>query len=62
MKFIEMLVERILRENPDMRPKEIKLPFELPASHPETSDGMLSLMPGKDDSDGFFIAVLEKEK
>ncbi|MBR2780170.1 MAG: 16S rRNA (cytosine(967)-C(5))-methyltransferase RsmB [Eubacteriaceae bacterium] len=58
----ERAVERILRENPDMRPKEIKLPFELPASHPETADGMLSLVPGKDDSDGFFIAVLEKEK
>ena len=57
----EKAVERILRENPSMRPRAIRLPFDLPSAHPETADGMLSLMPGKDDSDGFFIAVLERE-
>ena len=57
----EKAVERILRENPGMRPKKITLPFPLGASHPETDEGMLSLMPGRDDADGFFIATLERE-
>lgn len=57
----EKAVERILGENPDMRPAKIELPFTMAADHPETSDGMLSLMPGRDDADGFFIATLLKE-
>ena len=52
----EDVVAAFLKENPDFRLE--KLP--LPAVFPENESGMLTLVPGQYDTDGFFIAKLRR--
>jgi len=54
----EGVVEAFLKENPEYSLE--KLP--LPAIFPENTDGMLALVPGEYDTDGFFIAKLRRNK
>ena len=54
----EGVVEAFLKENPEYSLE--KLP--LPAAFPENTDGMLALVPGEYDTDGFFIAKLRRNK
>ena len=51
----EEVVEKFLSTNPDYTLEE------LPVSYPESSGGMLTLIPGKFDTDGFFIAKLRRK-
>ena len=53
----EGVVEAFLKEHPDFSLE--KLP--LPAAFPENSTGMLALVPGEYDTDGFFIAKLRRK-
>ena len=52
----EQVVEAFLKEHPDYSLE--KLP--LPAIFPENTTGMLTLVPGEYDTDGFFIAKLRR--
>ena len=52
----EGVVEAFLQENPEFSLE--KLP--LPAAFPENTTGMLALVPGEYDTDGFFIAKLRR--
>jgi 16S rRNA (cytosine967-C5)-methyltransferase len=54
----EGVVETFLKENPGYSLE--KLP--LPAAFPENATGMLALVPGEYDTDGFFIAKLRRNK
>ena len=54
----EGVVEAFLKENPEYCLE--KLP--LPAAFPENTTGMLALVPGEYDTDGFFIAKLRRNK
>ncbi len=54
----EAVVEAFLKEN-----KEFTLELlQLPAVFPENTSGMLALVPGQYDTDGFFIAKLRRKK
>ena len=53
----EGVVERFLKQNPDFYTE--KLP--LPEAFPENTTGMLSLVPGEYDTDGFFICRLRRK-
>ena len=52
----EGVVEKFLKANPNFKLE--KLP--LPAIFPENTTGMLKLVPGENDSDGFFICRLRR--
>ena len=54
----EGIVEAFLKDNSDFSLE--KLP--LPAAFPENTTGMLALVPGEYDTDGFFIAKLRRNK
>lgn len=53
----EGVVERFLRERPDF----ILQPLPLPECFPENRSGMLALVPGEYDTDGFFICRMERK-
>ena len=53
----EGVVEQFLKENGDYYLE----PLELPAIFPKNTDGMLTLVPGEYDTDGFFIAKLRRK-
>ena len=53
----EGVVTRFLKENPDF----ITEPLPLPAVFPENTTGMLRLVPGQYDTDGFFICRLRRK-
>ena len=53
----EGVVEKFLKANPDFTPE--KLP--LPEIFPENTTGMLKLVPGEFDTDGFFICRLRRK-
>ena len=52
----EDVVRAFLTENPDFYPEMLELPQGFPAG----TDGMLTLVPGQYDTDGFFIARLRR--
>jgi 16S rRNA (cytosine967-C5)-methyltransferase len=53
----EGVVERFLKEH-----QEFSLePLPLPQAFPENTTGMLALIPGQHDTDGFFIAKLRRK-
>ena len=53
----EAVVRAFLKEN-----NEFSLePLALPPVFPENTDGMLTLIPGEYDTDGFFIAKLRRK-
>ena len=54
----EGVVERFLKQNPEFYRE--KLP--LPAVFPENTTGMLALVPGEYDTDGFFICRLRRKE
>ena len=54
----EGVVEAFLQEHPEFAPE----PLPLPAPFPENTSGMLALVPGEYDTDGFFIARLRRKK
>ena len=54
----EGVVEAFLQENPEFALE----PLPLPASFPKNESGMLALIPGQYDTDGFFIARLRRRK
>jgi len=53
----EDVVEHFLKENPDFCLE----PLPLPECFPKNSSGMLALVPGEFDTDGFFIARLRRK-
>ena len=53
----EGLVSEFLEENKDFYPE----PLTLPAVFPKNESGMLALVPGQYDTDGFFIAKLRRK-
>ena len=53
----EGVVEAFLRENPDFAPE----PLPLPGVFPVNTTGMLTLVPGEYDTDGFFICRLRRK-
>ena len=53
----EGVVEAFLRSNPDF----YREPLPLPANFPENTSGMLALVPGEYDTDGFFICRLRRK-
>ncbi len=53
----EGLVEAFLKENPDFTAE----PLPLPENFPANTTGMLALVPGEYDTDGFFIARLRRK-
>ena len=53
----EDVVNAFLQQRPDFRLE----PLELPEIFPENTDGMLTLVPGEYDTDGFFIARLRRK-
>lgn len=53
----EGVVEAFLKDNPDFYTE----PLELPAIFPNNSSGMLALIPGKYDTDGFFICRMRRK-
>ena len=52
----EGVVEAFLKENPQFAPE----PLSLPAPFPPNTTGMLTLVPGEYDTDGFFICRLRR--
>ncbi len=52
----EGVVERFLKQNPDFYVEKL----QLPAAFPENTTGMLTLVPGEYDTDGFFICRLRR--
>ena len=52
----EGVVEKFLKTNPEFRLE----PLSLPAEFGENTTGMLTLVPGEHDTDGFFIARLRR--
>ncbi len=54
----EGVLEAFLRENPHFTLE----PLPLPAPFPENESGMLLLVPGQYDTDGFFISRLRRQK
>ncbi len=52
----EGVVEAFLRENPEFYREKL----ELPAPFPENTTGMLTLLPGQYDTDGFFFCRLRR--
>ena len=54
----EGVVEEFLRENPEFYLENL----ELPDIFPENTTGMLALIPGQYDTDGFFIARLRRKE
>ena len=52
----EGVVEKFLKSNPEFRLE----PLKLPAEFGENTTGMLTLVPGEHDTDGFFIARLRR--
>ncbi len=54
----EDVVEAFLQENPEYSLE----PLALPPVFPENTSGMLALIPGQYDTDGFFIAKLRRRK
>lgn len=52
----EGVVEKFLKQRPDFRLE----PLHLPAPLPENTTGMLALVPGEYDTDGFFICRLRR--
>lgn len=52
----EDVVQRFLKENDAFHPEKL----QLPASFPENATGMLTLVPGEYDTDGFFICLLRR--
>ena len=52
----EGIVEAFLAENPDFSLE----PLPLPEAFPKNESGMLTLVPGQYDTDGFFIARLRR--
>ncbi len=53
----EAVVEAFLRHNPNFEPE----PLPLPAVFPKNTTGMIALVPGEYDTDGFFIARLRRK-
>ena len=53
----EGVVEAFLKENPQFVPE----PLPLPAVFPKNTTGMLALIPGQYDTDGFFICRLRRK-
>ena len=53
----EGVVERFLKENPDFSLE----PLPLPDIFPQNESGMLALVPGQYDTDGFFIARMRRK-
>jgi 16S rRNA (cytosine967-C5)-methyltransferase len=49
-------VEAFLKENPNFTLE----PLPLPAAFPENTSGMLALVPGQYDTDGFFICRMRR--
>jgi len=45
----------------ERRPDFYLEPLQLPEIFPENTDGMLTLVPGEYDTDGFFIARLRRK-
>ena len=56
----EDIIARALSDIKGIRPAKISLPFELAVPHEEMKNGMLVLNPAKDNTDGFFTAVLTR--
>ncbi len=54
----EGVLERFLKNHPEYHLE----PLPLPAPFPKNENGMLALVPGEYDTDGFFIARLRREK
>ncbi len=54
----EGVVEAFLEANPDFYTE----PLPLPANFPENTSGMLALVPGEYDTDGFFICRLRRKQ
>jgi len=54
----EAVVEAFLKENPAF----VTEPLPLPAVFPKNSSGMLALVPGEYDTDGFFICRMRRKK
>jgi len=53
----EGVVEKFLKQNPDFTLE----PLPLPAVFPENTSGMLALVPGEYDTDGFFICRMRRK-
>ena len=53
----EEVVKAFLEEHPDFYLE----PLELPANFPKNESGMLTLIPGQYDTDGFFISRLRRK-
>ena len=53
----EGVVEKFLKQNPDFTTEKL----ELPSIFPENQTGMLTLVPGQFDTDGFFICRLRRK-
>ena len=53
----EGVVENFLRTHPDFTTE----PLPLPAVFPKNKSGMLALVPGEYDTDGFFICRLRRK-
>ena len=53
----EGVVEAFLERDPDFSPE----PLKLPGNFPENTSGMLALVPGEYDTDGFFICRLRRK-
>ena len=54
----EGVVEKFLKENPDFSVEKLTLP----PAFPENNTGMLKLIPGEYDTDGFFICRLRRKE
>ena len=54
----EQVVSAFLADNPDLSPEKLALPEVFPRN--ET--GMLTLIPGEYDTDGFFICRLRRKQ
>ena len=54
----ESVVERFLKADPDFYPEKLTLP----PVFPENTTGLLTLVPGEYDTDGFFICCLRRKR